>query len=384
MLFNKSRTLPLACLLLALTWGAAAQAQTAWSLTGNSAGELQIGTGLPLPVGTAGIFLGGMTPATAGTAFWPPLLVPAIPGGGIINQNQTTAQGGKMTVPPGVLGNTIAGAPPIPIGVFTTNPAVFQVRTTISYAWPAATATFSPGGAPGIPGPTPVVFPGPPAAGGFITYGGGAKAFGGPAQFAIQAGPIAGTLTPPSKIPNGGTMGSKAPVATVWINAFGKLPASATKLGVVGASNPLGVAAPGAPGVTIATTMFGALTKGVAVGIGATPMGALTMSTLVTAGFPSNMVTATQGFPWTTGAITVSAPGTPPEIFFLSGTDMRIAGAGNVSLVSGALSQRALSKANANRGWLSLTLPEPTAALGAAAALVMLGICHGLVRRRSR
>jgi len=130
--------------------------------------------------------------------------------------------------------------------------------------------------------------------------------------------------------------------------------------------------------------MFGPLTKGIAVGIGATPMGFLTMSTLVTAGFPSNMVTATKGFPWTTGAITISAPGTPPELFFLSGTDMRVAGSGNVSLVSGALSQRALSKANANRGWLSLTLPEPTAALGAAGALVMLGICHGLVRRRSR
>ena len=52
----------------------------------------------------------------------------------------------------------------------------------------------------------------------------------------------------------------------------------------------------------------------------------------------------------------------------------------------GSLSARALSGPNANRGWLSLTLvvPEPTAALGAVGALAMLGLCHGLVRRRSR
>ncbi len=104
----------------------------------------------------------------------------------------------------------------------------------------------------------------------------------------------------------------------------------------------------------------------------------------------SNMVTSSKGFPWSTGLVTVSQPGAMggPEVFFLSGTDMRgtgtMIGAGNVSLVSGSLSLRLLSGPNANRGWLSLTLPEPTAALGAAGALAMLGLCHGLVRRRSR
>lgn len=368
----KSRTLKLACLLLVLTWGASAQAQ--YALTGNSAGQLQIGTGLPLPVGSAGIFLGGMTTATAGTPFWPPLLIPPAPGATIM-QNLSTAQGGKMTIPPGVLSITINGAPPSPIGVFTTNPAVFQVRTSITYAWPAASATFMPGGAPG-----PAVLT--DGAGGVIVYDGGTKAFGGPAQFAINAGPLAGTL----RIPNGGTMGSKAPVATVWINFQGKLPGSATKVALVGASNPLGLAAPGASvAKAAATTMFGMVAKGVGVGFGATPMGLVTMSVPVTAPFPSNMVTATKGFPWSTGLITISQPGAaPPEVFFQSGTDMRVGGVGNVSLVSGALSLRALSGPNANRGWLRLNLPEPTAALGAGAALVMLGICHGLVRRRSR
>jgi hypothetical protein len=97
------------------------------------------------------------------------------------------------------------------------------------------------------------------------------------------------------------------------------------------------------------------------------------------------MVTASKGFPWSTGFITISQPGAgPPEIFFLSGTDMRVGGVGNLSMVSGALSLRALSGPNANRGWVSLNLPEPTVALGGMGALAMLAFCHGLVRRRSR
>jgi hypothetical protein len=97
------------------------------------------------------------------------------------------------------------------------------------------------------------------------------------------------------------------------------------------------------------------------------------------------------GFPWTTGFISIFQPALAPngiEQFFLSGTDMRVAGVGNISMVSGALSVRALSRANSNRGWISLNLvevvPEPSVPLAAAGALVMLGICHGLVRRRSR
>jgi hypothetical protein len=57
---------------------------------------------------------------------------------------------------------------------------------------------------------------------------------------------------------------------------------------------------------------------------------------------------------------------------------------GTLSLVAGALSDRVTSGANANRSWSQFTLPEPGAVLGAAAALAILGVCHGLVRRRSR
>lgn len=384
----RNRMLGLASLLVALTWSGSAQAQPFYLTAGSGGGELQIGTGLPLPVGPAGIFLGGKAPATAGT--FPPLLVgvdTSVNWTMSVMQALTSPAGGKLTIPPGLLAKAAIPAP-LPIAVFTTNPAVFQVRTTLSFSWPAASAVFSPGGAPGAAATT-VVIPGPGP--GTITYSGSAKAFGGPAQFALAAGPVAGVVVPgPGPPASPAILGKNTlgvpPIATVWINAFAKLPASATKALVAGASNPAGLAQPGAPlAAPAGTTMWGmgGLAAGLAGLVG--PMGTIFGSVFVAAPVPSNMVTASKGFPWTTGLITVSQPAAAPaEIFFLSGTDMRVAGVGNVSLVSGALSTRALSGPNANRGWLSLNLPEPTAALGSAAALAMLGLCHGVVRRRSR
>ena len=380
----KSRLLALGCVLVLTLAAGAAQAQ--YALTSGSGGEQQIGTGLPLPVGPAGIFLGGMVKATAGTPFWPPLLVPPAPApanGGIVQ-----TPGGKLMIPPGVLAKAAPGTP-APIAVFPTNPAVFQVATPISYAWPAGPATLSAGGAPGIVGPPVVTFM--TGGGGKITYNGGTAAFGGPGQFAIAAGPgAAGGRVPP----NGTGM---LPVASVWINACGKLPGSGTMAGIVGASAPLGIAQPGAPVAALpATTMFGPVVKGIGfmnltaalppfclpcctVG----PAGTISSSISVTAGFPSNMVTASKGYPWSTGLVTVSHTGAvPTEIFYLAGADTRVAGSGVVSLVSGSLSLRALSGPNANRGWLRL--PEPGAGLAAAGALGMLGLCHMAVRRRSR
>ena len=382
------RIASVACLLVALGWSTTAQAQ--YLLTGNSGGELQIGTGLPLPIGPAGIFLGGMTPGTAGT--FPPLLVPPaanVSTGGAatrtIAQTGGTAQGGAIVVPPAVLTKLAPGVP-TRIAVFPTNPAVYQVATSADYAWPAATATLAPGGAPG-----PAILG--TGSGGVIAYSGGAKSFGGPGQFSFTPGIGAGSGRVP---PN--TLGVR-PVATVWINAFGALPASAMTLAVVGASNPGGLAQPGAPILSpVGTTMFGPVSPGfgaVNITTGGTPMAPVCCTVTPSGGFASsiavggpgvtNMVTGSKGFPWTTGFVTISQQAAvPPEIFFLSGTDSRVGGVGNVSLVSGALSTRNLSGPNANRGWLSLTLPEPGAALGAAGALAALALCHGLVRRRSR
>jgi hypothetical protein len=380
--------------LLAVAIGGSAQAQYLLSPTGaanENAGQLQIGTGLPLPVGPAGIFRGGMTPINGGTmgggpipdgpgvAFWPPLSIERAPTSmGSIMQNQSTAQGGAITIPAGVLTNMVGGAPRAGIGVFNTNPAVLMVRTTINYAWPDVAATFAPGGAPGVPSGPPVVLTGP--GGGSITYNGGTKAFGGAGQFAIAAGPFAGTI----KIaPQGG----KIPIASVWINFQGKAPANATRALLVGASNPLGVAAPGAPGTVVGTTMFGQVPLAIrqfTAMLGANGTVPLANSFGLAPNTMTNMVTGTQGFPWTTGFITVTAPGAAPaESFYQSGADTRVAGNGNLSMVSGALGLRKLSGANANRGWVNLTIPEPTIAIGAGAALAMLGLCHTIVRRRS-
>jgi hypothetical protein len=115
------------------------------------------------------------------------------------------------------------------------------------------------------------------------------------------------------------------------------------------------------------------------------PNGTVVESSAIGAAFVGNSVTASKGFPWTTGFITISQPNAnPPEIFFLSGTDTRLAGQGNLSMVSGALSLRALSGPNANRAWVSMQLavPEPSALLALSGALLTLAACHTVVRRR--
>jgi hypothetical protein len=298
---------------------------------------------------------------------------------GSIMQNLSTPQGGAISVPSGVLTNMVGGAPRAGIGVYGANPLLLMVRTTIDYAWPDVAATFAPGGGPGIPG-TFVVLTGP--GGGSVVYHGGTKAFGGPAQFAIAPGPFAGTV----KVPPSG--GGKLPVASVWAIAV-QFPPSVTRALLLGASDPLGVAAPGGPGTVVGTTMFGPVPLAIrqfTAMLG--PAGTVPLANSFGLG-PStrtNRVTGTLGFPWTTGFITVTSPGALHfgEIFFQSGADDRVAGIGNVAMVSGAVSLRKLSGANANRGWVSLTLPEPAPATGALTALCALALCHALTRRRAR
>ena len=232
----KRIALRMACIGLVTLFAGTASAQ--FLLTGaRSGGQLQIGTGLPLPVVEEGIFLGGMTSGTAGPLFFPPLGVLANPAyqyglspSQTIMQNQSTTMGGAIALPAGVLSLPAPGTP-APIAVFTTNPAVFQVATSISYAWPAASVTLAPGGAPG-----PAILPGPGDAG-TIAYSGGASAFGGAAQFSLVAGPGAsGGRVPPN------TAGA-LPIASVWLN-IGGLPTTAMAVAVVGASNNVNLGAP--------------------------------------------------------------------------------------------------------------------------------------------
>ena len=100
------------------------------------------------------------------------------------------------------------------------------------------------------------------------------------------------------------------------------------------------------------------------------------------------------GAPWTTGMVTVSmsqALGST-EIFTLTGSDNRTAGgAGTISLVAAALSQRATSGPNANRGWMNMTVGNALGALptisgpGIAALVGLMSLAGGYaMRQRNR
>ncbi|MBW2232876.1 MAG: hypothetical protein JRG92_13240 [Deltaproteobacteria bacterium] len=97
------------------------------------------------------------------------------------------------------------------------------------------------------------------------------------------------------------------------------------------------------------------------------------------------------GGPFTTGKIEVRATQTGDggsEMFTLTGSDSRVNGLGNISLVSGGVSDRTVSKPNANRGWANFTVtsavPEPAAVAATASMLIVLAGCHRFVRRRAR
>lgn len=95
----------------------------------------------------------------------------------------------------------------------------------------------------------------------------------------------------------------------------------------------------------------------------------------------------TVGFPWTTGMLSVTVTdvvGATSEMFIRTGTDARdVAGNGVVALVSGSMAARSISGGNANRNWITMEVPEPSALFAASAGLFALFGCHRLARRRS-
>lgn len=337
----------------------AATARAQYLLTGpGDGGQLQLGTALAFPL---------QTPATA-AGFPPQLGVPPIPG--ITPAHPTTwiRQGasGTLTIPPGILSRPAPGAP-VERALFATDPAIFQVATSLRIRWPAATAALAPGGGPG-----PTIL-GSDLFGPYVIYSGGARAFGGAARFEISAGPGAAAGAIPGQ-----------PV-TLHLNFQARYPASATRALLAarnatllqpGASLPAGTV--GTPGVTanpaIVSASFGPL---------GTVLGSVACGTCPGVG---SRLTGSKGFPWTTGLLTIVLPSvTPPETFFLSGSDMRVSGVGNITLVSGGVALRKLTGPTASRAWLSLTLPEPNATLGAACALAVLASCYWMLGpRRTR
>lgn len=364
-------TLSMMSMLVLLVGSATSQAQL-FSLTAGSGGQVAIGNGLPLPIQV-------IPPGQGTAAVLPPLLIPLVP----FAQGLTIVSNGagSINVPAGVISRVAPGITMLP--VLASNPVVFQVNTAIDYAWPAAAATFSPGGSPvGLLAGATSVFVGTGPAAGNVTYTNAnlASSFGGAATFAT--GPGSGTA-------GGAIPGS--PV-TVYINAFGQTPATAMSAALVGAT---------AVGLQWgASTLLATITTNVPVAdpgwaghpafggsISIGPLGTVLASVLCVApcGGLNNNVIGDKGFPWTTGQIVISAfNAAPAEVFTITGGDTRVAGIGpgNIQMVTGTVSDRVLSGPNANRGWVSLTLPEPGAMLGVTSAFAMLGLCNMVVRRR--
>ena len=372
-----SRSLRIACMLVALSFASTmASAQTYYSITAGG-GQAQIGDGLPLPIQPNKTV--GMGPIGTKSMFPTKLLIPLNPDPGKRLIKQTGAAPAQMKVPPGVFLRVPTKA--LTVGVANNNPKVFQVRTKLEYSGPNVTKgsmTFKKDGVR----TKATSFAGSPA-GATAFYSGSTNRFGGPSQTRIAALSKVGVwINPgamlPCKHPTfGGANGScLAPLVPAYPAAIAAAGGAMTKAGKVTAGTL--VSTPGGPP---------AMSPGVVLLSIPNTTGLIAKQAVAKqTGTLTNMAISV-GFPWTTGQVKLSGVGAlnAKEVFTITGKDSRTAmGAGTISLVSGALSSRKLSGSNSNKSWARYTLPEPGAALGAAAALTVLGICHGLVRRRSR
>jgi hypothetical protein len=365
-------------MLVAIGFAGAANAAY-WTITAGG-GQAQIGDGLPLPIQVNKTTMGG--PLGTGTMF-PPLLIPVNPNPAKQLIKQTGTNPAQMKVPPGVLLRIPAS--PKTIGVANNNPKVFQVRTKISFSGPAnklGTMTFKKDGWRTAPG---AVFTGtPPAAKAFYTNTG--NRFGGASQTRVAVLSAVGVWA--------NVAGAMLPCAGKKFHTMTPTPNSAACFAVKLVANPMSIAAAGG-GVmsgggkitkgTIVTTLGGFPPPPASVSVKITaPTGKILASTPRGSAIKLDNMAVSVGFPWTTGTLTLSAMSAlgMGEKFHITGKDSRTAGGkGTISLVAGALSNRKTSGPNANKSWARYTLPEPGPALGAAAALLVLGLCHALVRR---
>lgn len=314
--------------------GTASAVHKTYALGGNA--RYQIGGGLPLPV--------TLTPAPNGRV---------LP---IDNARVLQTLGPdpvKMTIEPGQL--TDPAAPEFAIGVFINNSALFSVQSNLGFQFPAANAVFQAGGRTGPP--TFTYAPGGSIPGS-LRYVATGNQFGGPAQAKISgtAKVWAIAVAPPPCVPGPTCIAAKIVAQPAPLNAAG------AAFGFTNQTTPVNQV----PGIyvvqanTAGTILFRTPTPNAGPG-------------------PTNAANSAGG-PWTTGKITISQPAAvgAPEIFTVQGSDGRVNGVGNISLVSGAVSTRTLSGPNANRGWLNLTItdtgnnPVPAASSWGLAALMVL------------
>jgi hypothetical protein len=382
---------------LALALGSAvgtAQA-TDFSLI-DGGGQLHIGGGLALPIQTAIPNYGPASPTKL-----PPLLVPIRTGAwpvvtGTLAKPLLTAPGKqgyqrKLVVPPGVLSKKAAQTT---IGIKFSNLSLFAVGTNLTYKWPAVTATFSTGNA--------ITTTSVSGFGGSMTYSNAlGSRFGGAAQFALSPGSAAGNYaqapvtlylkinaTTPACTNAHPLFGGTDPACAVGI-----MLAVPTGVAGIGGATPTTVKTPGSPAtlpnvaiVKMGLTPLGTFLPGLAPPAATKPYPVRAAS----ATLPTNMATS-QPAPWTTGRIILTNALAVPtaETFTITGKDDRtVGGAGTIQMVSGALSSRAGSGPNANRGWVRLKLraqaPLPSMSpvgLATTAGLMLLVAGYALRRR---
>ncbi|MAG34363.1 MAG: hypothetical protein CL908_26100 [Deltaproteobacteria bacterium] len=345
------------------------------ALSPNSSVRYQFGNALPVPF-AAQIFEGppvtGQVNATndANGAIKPAPYTGGGGGGGIITAGSVAPQ--SIMMPAAQL--TWMG-PTFNIPLFGAIPQFFSIQTRLNVQFPqnavtfsaggrsgASTATYCPGapfpggtlGTPGCLGPNTTASGGPTAYGAIMTYTRTVNQFGGAAvnnvlsedvQLAVNVGGV--TALP----------------CTMCV--FGRQPiVVGSQFGIGGswASTVTRMAATASPGFFIGSVNAAGLITNV---IGPTP----SSNPLAGQGAQST------GGPWTTGQVSVSAPGNvPPEAYVFTGSDQRTpSGEGTISLVSGAVNNRVVQGPGANRGWLTLRVPEPGFGLGLMAGLGMLG-----------
>jgi hypothetical protein len=383
------------------------------NVNGGSNMRFQIGGGLPLPV-TPILGFGGVT--TKGAAclntaaatspgggpqnncearIFPSPGFGPLPGGSappVITQPATgPATGRSILIAPGVFAG---GGIPVNAPVYQANKNLFQVQTNIFFQIPGPATGGLPLRKSGRTGPATVKFcPGLTAT---VVTGGADPNCNSPYTGYLLTGVPGRMVYTKTKNQFGG---AAPPSPTVFGTADVALINKGQKtLGTYCKVNGCVVsfvyATPAVSGVQGAT--FGAYVKSPGKKAkrynvnGITTGGAITsLGSYVGKALNTNVPTSIGG-PWTTGMLTVTATRTADgisEMFTRTGSDNRKLSpggglSGNISLVTGAVSQRQFSKANANRGWMTLTLPEPGAVASAAGALLTLAVCQNLARRR--
>ncbi len=277
---------------------------------------------------------------------------------------------------------------PAVVPVYNTNPALFQIFTSVTMTFPSAGATnqtWSAGGRTGAstvsycPGQTvtPTGNPGcasglagpHPGVKGIMVYTKTSNQFGGPIRSRYN-GVASVALVSATGAPCAGCVALMA----------GLSPLPTAPGGPGGPFGPAFNSTGGAPSpgrLTVTVTANGLITNAMV-----TPSGL--------PGIPNPGTTFRA--PWTTGMLSISQPSAlgGAQVFTLTGSDARVSGVGSISLVAGGLGNRTITGPFGARGWMNLTIGSPLGALpsmtapGLAALTGLLGLtaAYGIKRRR--